>query len=92
MENRTKPKYYILPNGVECFDVVRYFSYNKGTAMAYIFRSGKKEEEGMSLVDKEIEDLKKAVIHLQDEIKNLEMQRTAPLPFNHSESCGRELS
>ena len=54
------------PTGVECIDIIRPFTYNRGTAIAYIWRAGRKPNCD------EIEDLKKAVFHLQDEIKSLE--------------------
>ena len=58
--------------GVEVIDITKYFNYNKGTALAYIMRSGHKAEEGYTLREKEIEDLKKAVFHLNNEIEKLE--------------------
>lgn len=57
------------PTGVECIDIIRPFTYNRGTAIAYIWRAGRKPNCD------EIEDLKKAVFHLQDEIKSLEKAR-----------------
>ena len=48
-------------------------SYNTGTAVSYILRAGKKTEAGMSSKDKHIEDIEKAINHLQfelDRIKN----------------------
>ena len=58
--------------GCEVIDITRHLSYNKGTAVAYILRSGHKEEEGYTILEKEVEDLKKAAWHLNDEIKTLE--------------------
>ncbi len=48
-------------------------SYNTGTAVSYLLRAGKKTEEGMSSKDKHIEDIEKAINHLNfelDRIKN----------------------
>lgn len=46
-------------------------SYNTGTAVSYLLRAGKKREEGMSNTDKHIEDIKKAINHLNFEIDKL---------------------
>lgn len=77
----TKPEKIAHPNhyavwkhlcGTEPIEIARHMTYNKGTALAYLMRSGYKEEEGYTFKEKEIEDLKKAVWHLNDEIKKLE--------------------
>lgn len=61
------PKHYTSdPSGVECIDVVRHRNYNIGNAMKYLWRAGLKNE------DKHIEDLKKAIFYITDEIKRLE--------------------
>jgi hypothetical protein len=46
-------------------------SYNTGTAVSYLLRAGKKREEGMSNTDKHIEDIQKAINHLNFEIDKL---------------------
>jgi len=43
-----------------------------GNAVKYIARAGHKEEQGKSLKEKTIEDLKKAVWYLNRKIKGLE--------------------
>tara|TARA_R110002012_G_scaffold310425_1_gene518640 strand:- start:4212 stop:4424 length:213 start_codon:yes stop_codon:yes gene_type:complete len=60
-------------NGYLAEQVVYGFScsYNVGNAVTYLLRCGKKKEEGMSIVEKHIEDIEKAIHHLQYEIKNL---------------------
>lgn len=58
------PSHYTWIDGVECKDVVSHFNYNKGTAIAYIWRSGHKGTE--------VQDLKKAIKHLQFEVEMLE--------------------
>ena len=61
------PKHYTSdPSGVECIQVVRHRNYNIGNAIKYLWRAGLKNE------DKHIEDLKKAIFYIQDEIKRLE--------------------
>lgn len=63
---RHPPHYTSHPSGVECIEITRHFSYNRGSAIAYIWRAGKKSSAS------EVEDLRKAVEHLQDEIRLLE--------------------
>lgn len=63
--------YYTLPNGIECFDVIKYFQCNVGMAIKYLWRNGKKLEEGIDQRDKAIEDLKKAIICIEEQIKFL---------------------
>jgi len=68
------PNYYIGSTyGYEARKVVEDFSlsYNTGTAVSYLLRAGKKEEEGMSNIDKHKEDIKKAINHLNFEIDKL---------------------
>lgn len=58
------PSHYNMhPSGVECIEIVRHMTYNEGSATAYIWRSGHKGNK--------IEDLKKAIWHLQDEVELL---------------------
>tara|TARA_R110000765_G_scaffold262004_2_gene361988 strand:+ start:36 stop:359 length:324 start_codon:yes stop_codon:yes gene_type:complete len=72
-EIRGVPKYYIGKNKYQASEVVYGFSasYNVGNALTYLMRCGKKKEEGMSDMAKHIEDIEKAIHHLQMEIKQL---------------------
>lgn len=58
--------------GVEVIDITRHLNFNKGNVIKYVLRSGYKDEQGMSMAQKEIEDLKKARFYIDDEIKRLE--------------------
>ena len=58
------------PSGIECLQVVRHFNFNLGNVIKYIWRAGKKGEEGL------LKDLKKARFYLEDEIKKLETEET----------------
>lgn len=40
--------------------------------MKYIWRAGLKKEEGISDINKQIEDLKKTIFYINDEIKMLQ--------------------
>ncbi len=72
-EIRNVPKYYIGKNEYQASEVVYGFSasYNVGNALTYLMRCGKKSEEGMSQLAKHVEDIEKAIHHLQMEIKQL---------------------
>lgn len=59
------PHYNKHPSGIECIDVVRWFNFNLGNAIKYIWRSGEKDR------NKEIEDLEKAIWYLHDEVMRL---------------------
>ena len=73
------PKHYRLEGINEVLDVIRYalseeeyLGFLKGNVIKYVLRSGHKSEEGMSDKQKRIEDLKKAVFYLNDEINRIE--------------------
>lgn len=57
--------------GVEVIDITRHMSFNLWNCIKYILRAGHKFEEGMSDIDKEIEDLEKAKWYLTDYIENI---------------------
>jgi len=60
------PKHYTShPSGVECIEITRHMGFNLGNVMKYIWRAGLKDAE---VTDKDLEDLKKAMWYLQDEI------------------------
>ena len=60
--------------GVEPLDICRHLDFNCGSIIKYILRKGKKE---MNLDESQqrIQDLKKAKVYLEDEIKMLENQK-----------------
>ena len=67
------PSHYTShPSGIECIDVTRHFSFNLGNAMKYIWRCDLKKDA--------IEDLKKAVFYLNDEIA-LREGKVEPIDF-----------
>jgi Protein of unknwon function (DUF3310) len=57
--------------GVDSLELVQDFSFNLGNVFKYCLRAGHKEEEGYTLQEKEIEDLKKAYFYLGKEITRL---------------------
>ena len=67
------PQYYCShPSGVECIDITRHYNFAIGNAIKYLWRAGLKKEQGMSAIEKEIEDCKKAIWYINDHIKHLE--------------------
>ena len=65
--------YYWLKElcGIEVIDITRHLDFDLGNAVKYILRSGKKTEQGYDDIEKEIEDLQKAVFYINDKIKLL---------------------
>jgi len=61
------PSHYDHPtiDGLQAIDVVQDFSYNVATAMAYLWRAGRKPGTDP------IQDLRKAAQHIEFEIKRL---------------------
>ena len=61
--------------GIEVIDITRHMDFNRGNSIKYILRSGHKKEEGYTDKQKTIEDLKKAIWYIEDEIKMLENKK-----------------
>jgi hypothetical protein len=63
------PDHYNLhPSGVECIDVVQHMGFCLGNAMKYVWRA--------DLKGKAVEDLKKAIFYIEQEIKRRQMVTT----------------
>lgn len=61
------PKHYTTdPSGIECIQITRWRNFNIGNAIKYLWRNGLKENNS------NIQDLKKAIWYINDEIKRLE--------------------
>lgn len=68
-DNVNHPSHYTSdPSGIECIEVTRHRNFNIGNAMKYLWRNGLKDS------DAQIQDLKKAIWYIEDEIKRLEKQ------------------
>lgn len=64
------PKHYTSdPSGVECIEITRHRNFNIGNAIKYLWRAGLKDGNS------DIQDLRKAVWYIEDEIKRLEALR-----------------
>lgn len=69
------PKHYTWLKekcGVEVIDITRHFNFDIGNALKYLFRAGHKDEEGYTTKEKQLEDLRKAIFYINDEIKQIE--------------------
>lgn len=53
-------------DGLECIDVIRYYIYDIGAAIKYLWRAGLKHSAGKTDREKEIEDLRKALWYVRD--------------------------
>ena len=62
------------PSGVECIQITRHRNFNVGNAIKYLWRNGLKDDPGQSAIDKQVEDLRKAVFYIEDEIERLNAQ------------------
>lgn len=73
MDNVNHPKWYTNhPSGIECITIARHHCFAIGNAFKYLWRAGLKEDSSLTIKQKEIEDLKKAVFYINDRIKQLE--------------------
>ena len=71
-DNVNHPKYYTSdPSGIECIDITRHRNFNVGNAIKYLWRAGLKIDADKSSINKQIEDLEKAVWYIVDEIHRL---------------------
>ena len=72
MKNNTQvehPDYYNKhPSGVGYIEIIRHCNFNISNAIKYVLRAGLKDDSTT------LQDLKKALSYLNDEIKRLENQ------------------
>lgn len=72
MEKVNHPKHYNShPSGIECIEIARHYCFSIGNAFKYLWRAGLKKDNGLKDIDKEIEDLEKAIWYINDRIKQL---------------------
>lgn len=71
-DNVNHPNHYRMhPSGVECLEVTRHMTFNLGNAVKYVWRAGLKNPST------EIEDLRKAIFYIEDEITRLQGEHLA---------------
>lgn len=68
------PHYTSDPSGIECIQITRHRNFNIGNAIKYLWRAGLKQDADKTAQDKQIQDLKKSVWYIQDEIQRLKEQ------------------
>lgn len=75
-DNVKHPAHYTYGK-IECIDFIldKNLDFPLGNAVKYIVRAGRKESNGIALIDKQIEDLKKARQYIDFEIEHLEGKR-----------------
>ena len=56
---------------IECIQITREKRFSVGNAIKYLWRAGLKEEADKSAIDKQCEDLQKAIWYIEEEIKRL---------------------
>jgi hypothetical protein len=66
------PHYTSDPSGIECIEVTRHRNFNIGNAIKYLWRAGLKEDASTSAIQKQVEDLEKAIFYIKDEIKRIQ--------------------
>ena len=65
MEHVNHPRHYnARPDGLECIEIVRHYTFDIGCAIKYLWRAGLKVEMGKPNREKEIEDLQKALWYI----------------------------
>ena len=76
--NVTHPSHYCSGRKYEPKDVIRDWdlNFNKGNAVKYLSRAGRKESATLTDIDKEIEDLRKAQTYIGFEIEYLTNLKT----------------
>lgn len=74
-DNVNHPVWYTQhPSGIECIDIARWYCFDIGNAIKYLWRNGLKDSENIdeqSNLEKQIQDLEKAVWYINDRIKYL---------------------
>lgn len=69
-DNINHPAHYTgFSNGAEVIDITEQLNFNRGSAIKYLARAGRKDPQ------KEIEDLRKAEWYVQREIARIEGQQ-----------------
>lgn len=70
-QNVNHPSHYTQhPNGIECIDVIRHYTCDIANAIKYLWRAGLKQDADKTAIDKELEDLSKALWYINDYLDN----------------------
>ncbi|WP_416972561.1 DUF3310 domain-containing protein [Streptomyces sp. 4F14] len=69
-DNVNSPSHYKwLPNGIEVIDLTEHLNFNRGNAVKYLARAGRKTSTA------ELDDLRKAAWYIEREIKRVEKDK-----------------
>lgn len=69
MEQVNHPQHYnTREDGLECIDIIRHYTCDVANAMKYLWRDGLKQDADKTAREKEIEDLRKAIWYINDEL------------------------
>lgn len=60
--------------GIEPITILREFNFNIGNAMKYLIRHGRKRAMNKSERESKVEDLKKAIVYINNEIDKFEKE------------------
>lgn len=72
MDAVNNPKHYTShPSAVECIEITRHLSFNRGNAFKYLFR---RNDKGSPM-----QDLQKALWYIRDEIRHYPGHRQMPI-------------
>ena len=75
-DNVNHPAHYNShPSGIECIEIARHHNFNIGNSIKYLWRAGLKSEKGMEDADKQVEDLRKAIFYINDEIERIKSNK-----------------
>lgn len=84
MDNVNHPSHYCShPSGIECIEITRHYCFAIGNAIKYLWRCGLKADNGRTLIDKEIEDLKKAIWYIKDRVHQINPHKYLYPKNNH---------
>lgn len=71
-DNVEHPSHYTShPSGVECIDITEHYCFCVGNAIKYLWRAGLKQDADKTEIEKEVEDLKKAIWYINRRITQL---------------------
>ena len=88
MEHVNHPRHYnARPDGLECIEIVRHYTFDIGCAIKYLWRAGLKVEMGKPNREKEIEDLQKALWYITDYAYNTKVKKEWTVAFDKDMSA-----
>ena len=75
-DNVSHPSHYTYGK-IECIDFIldKQLDFPLGNAVKYIVRAGHKASADKTVLEKQIEDLKKAVWYIRDKINQLKLKK-----------------